>query len=109
MPLLISGLVRPLSGLGIGPTYGPALCRPGVCHAPDQSIGRCKWYLKWLTWLAGAVELRNEIGRAVGTELPGTLVYDYPTISSIVAFLLPKTTAAAQQPDTQLSIPDQLR
>lgn len=65
--------------------------------------------MRWLEWLAGAVELRNEIGRAVGTELPGTLVYDYPTIASIVAFLLPKTKAASQQPDTQLSIPDHHR
>ena len=66
-------------------------------------------FLRWLRWLVGAVELRNEIGRAVGSELPGTLVYDYPTIASIVAFLLPKTIAAAQGPDTQLSIPDHLR
>ncbi|KAK9834736.1 hypothetical protein WJX74_008822 [Apatococcus lobatus] len=57
----------------------------------------------------GAVELRNEIGRAVGSELPGTLVYDYPTISSIVAFLLPKMMPAAQGPDFSLQVSQSLR
>ncbi|KAK9866522.1 hypothetical protein WJX84_008502 [Apatococcus fuscideae] len=53
----------------------------------------------------GAVELRNEIGRAVGSELPGTLVYDYPTLSSIVAYLLPKLAPAAADPIAGLAIP----
>lgn len=39
---------------------------------------------------SGAVELRNEISRAVGFDLPGTLVYDYPTIAAITAFLSSK-------------------
>ena len=44
---------------------------------------------------AGAVELRNEIARAVALELPGTLVFDYPTIDAIVDYIGSKVAAAA--------------
>ena len=40
--------------------------------------------------ILGAVELRNEIGRAVGMDLPGTLVFDYPTVTAIAIFLSSK-------------------
>jgi len=39
---------------------------------------------------AGAVELRNEIGRMLGVDLPGTLIFDYPTISAMSAMLAAK-------------------
>ena len=39
---------------------------------------------------AGAVELRNEVQRAVGMDLPGTLAFDYPTVAAITAFVLSK-------------------
>lgn len=46
-----------------------------------------------LTWRvfffpAGAVELRNTIGRALALELPGTLVFDCPTAGDIVRYIL---------------------
>jgi hypothetical protein len=44
---------------------------------------------------AGAVELRNEVARAVALELPGTLVFDYPTIDAIVDYIGGKVAAAA--------------
>ena len=48
---------------------------------------------------AGAVELRNEISRAFDVELPGTLVFDYPTVSAMSAYLgtllLPASEPAA--------------
>jgi Phosphopantetheine attachment site len=44
---------------------------------------------------AGAVELRNEVGRAVALELPSTLVFDYPTIDAIVEYIGGKVAAAA--------------
>jgi len=39
---------------------------------------------------AGAVELRSEIGRMLGVDLPGTLIFDYPTISAMSAMLAAK-------------------
>ena len=51
--------------------------------------------------VAGAVELRNEVGRLLGMDLPGTLIFDYPTISAMSAMLTaklaPKEPAAAPQ------------
>ena len=49
----------------------------------------------------GAVELRNEIGRSVGLSLPGTLVFDYPTTTAIVAFLQTKMPAATASPTVE--------
>ena len=34
-----------------------------------------------------AVELRNAIGRAVGVNLPATLLFDYPTVETLTSYL----------------------
>jgi acyl carrier protein len=36
---------------------------------------------------AGAVEVRNELGKALGCELPGPLVFDYPNAAALAAFV----------------------
>ena len=45
----------------------------------------------------GAVELKNALESRTGLQLPGTLIFDYPTISALVAHL------------TELLGPSQLR
>ncbi|KAK3233921.1 hypothetical protein CYMTET_55810 [Cymbomonas tetramitiformis] len=35
----------------------------------------------------GAVELRNGLAKAVGMELPGTLVFDYPSVGALAGYL----------------------
>ncbi|QDZ22814.1 polyketide synthase [Chloropicon primus] len=44
----------------------------------------------------GAVELRNSLENVLGVALPGTLVFDYPSISAIVSYMAPNTTVQVQ-------------
>lgn len=54
------------------------------------------------------MELRNEISRAVGIELPGMLVFDYPTVTAIGQFvarkLIPATVPVAASAMVESSI-----
>jgi acyl transferase domain-containing protein/acyl carrier protein len=43
-----------------------------------------------------AVELRNRLSEAIGSSLPATLVFDYPTPSALAGFLAPQ--ASGEQP-----------
>jgi hypothetical protein len=47
---------------------------------------------------AGAVEVRNELGKALGAELPGTLVFDYPTAYALAAYIAAMTSATGDMP-----------
>jgi acyl transferase domain-containing protein/methionyl-tRNA formyltransferase/acyl carrier protein len=47
-----------------------------------------------------AVELRNALGNRVGTTLPATLVFDYPTPAAIAKFLLDKGLSTAKPQST---------
>lgn len=39
-------------------------------------------------WLcAGAVEVRNELSRSLGLDLPATVLFDYPTIDALSSHL----------------------
>jgi acyl carrier protein len=47
-----------------------------------------------------AVELRNAVAAAVGRELPGTLLFDYPTVESLARFLVSDLFPAATEATT---------
>ena len=49
--------------------------------------------------------MRNEIARAVGMELPGTLVFDYPTVAAISGFILQKQAAPGAAAGAELGLP----
>jgi acyl transferase domain-containing protein len=62
-----------------------------------------------------AVELRNTLGTAVGSTLPATLLFDYPTIDTLTDYLLndvlglgevAAASATAREPDRVASIED---
>jgi hypothetical protein len=54
-------------------------------------------YLQTLSWLhhAGAIELRNALASTFSLHLPSTLVFDYPTTSSLAAFIHTQLAQAA--------------
>ncbi|MGB0129289.1 MAG: acyl carrier protein, partial [Rhodocyclaceae bacterium] len=45
-----------------------------------------------------AVELRNLLARSIGTSLPATLLFDYPTLEAMAAFLMQRLELAAPAP-----------
>ena len=47
-----------------------------------------------------AVELSNSIGKAVGLELPGTLVFDYPSVAEVAKHLGSRLAALSPGTDT---------
>lgn len=59
-----------------------------------------------------AVELRNTLGNAVGSTLPATLLFDYPTIDTLTDYLLNDVLGLAEAavptstPDRVASIED---
>jgi hypothetical protein len=79
--------------LKIGFTFTPKI---GFTFTPKPSN------LTVRSWCTGAVELRNEIGRAFHSELPGTLIFDYPTVSAIAGLLSSKMQSAAAPSTTLL-------
>lgn len=46
----------------------------------------------------GAVELRNSLESAFGTQLPSTLVFDYPTVAALTEFITAKLGPATSAP-----------
>eukprot|EP00894_Picocystis_sp_ML_P004398 jgi/Pico_ML_1/54915/g54.t1 len=47
----------------------------------------------------GAVEVRNSVERKMGTELPSTLVFDYPSVQAMAGFLLESVGGAVEAPN----------
>ena len=57
----------------------------------------------------GAVELRNALEGALGLALPGTLVFDYPSLDAITGFVegqLPADADAGACPQAQSGVGD---
>ena len=53
----------------------------------------------------GAVEFRNTLATKYGMQLPATLVFDYPTLSNLAAFLAPHISAASRQEPSPQAAP----
>ena len=47
----------------------------------------------------GAVELRNSLAKSAGMELPGTLVFDYPSAGALAGFLETQMASPADVED----------
>ena len=48
----------------------------------------------------GAVELRNALAKVVGMELPGTLVFDYPSSQALIGYFQLLMLTTHDEPDT---------
>lgn len=60
-----------------------------------RPLGLCNFDL-CLT--AGAVEVKRDLEQATGLELPPTLVFDYPSMTELAAFLLQQLPPTASMP-----------
>ena len=54
-----------------------------------------------------AVELRNLLGTGLGTSLPATLVFDYPTVTALAGYIAKtvlKTTVETAAPEPEETV-----
>ena len=54
----------------------------------------------------GSVELRNSISQLLGTELPATVAFDYPTISGMAKYIAERKFGSVKQEDSHDSTLD---
>ena len=104
MPLVQAGLDSLGAMLLPCASYMHILCifmDDALQHMQTSHTLLSQCYPMVLVGAAGAVEVRNEIGKHLGLELPSTLVFDYPTVSSLCQFistLAPAVSGRGQSP-----------
>jgi hypothetical protein len=52
----------------------------------------------------GSVELRNALSKTVGTDLPGTLVFDYPSVLALAGYFMSRVVRVYVEADEEDSV-----
>jgi hypothetical protein len=56
-----------------------------------------------------SLELRNNISKMLGKDVPATLAFDYPTIQALAAFLKEQKAEARGPPTAVAAVPPQAK
>ncbi|MEU3611613.1 SDR family NAD(P)-dependent oxidoreductase [Streptomyces sp. NPDC006872] len=115
LPPLLRGLVRaPVRrAAGAGQEFGAGLSEAelgrllldlvrtqaagALGHASPEGLDARRTFRELGFDSLAAIELRNGVGAATGLRLPATLVFDHPTPSAVVDFLLGELTGAGRR------------
>jgi NADPH:quinone reductase-like Zn-dependent oxidoreductase/acyl carrier protein len=77
-----------------------------VAAVLGQSVGRDEPLMAAGLDSLGAVELSNSLAQRLGAQLPGTLVFDYPTTDALASYLIAACAVPMVLPSTQNKMND---